>query len=350
MHGGLKVARTSGSTGMPVEVEWPQILMFFIHALAIREQMWQQRDLAGRYASIRVFKGVAEAQAPPGARTRGWKALSGVLEPQGETFVLDISVSIDQQLAWLESVNPHYFATYPSNLKALLGRVAVRSRRLRVPALKQVRTMSETMDAELRATVAELLGVPLIDDYSAQEVGTIAFQCPDYPVYHVQSESVLVEVVDEDDTLCEPGEVGRVVVTHLHNLRMPLLRYDIGDYAEVGEPCPCGRGLPVLRQILGRSRNMLHYPDGRRRWPLPGDGRYREIAPIEQYQFIQRDLGRLDVNLVAGRPLSADEQSRFKAWVRKRLDYPFELTLHFFDEIPRHASGKFEDFRCELEP
>ena len=96
--------------------------------------------------------------------------------------------------------------------------------------------------------------------YSSQEVGYIALECPTGESYHVQAENVLVEVLDDQDRPCSPGDVGRVVVTALHNFATPLLRYDIGDYAEVGAPCPCGRGLPALRRIMGRQRNMALLP------------------------------------------------------------------------------------------
>jgi phenylacetate-coenzyme A ligase PaaK-like adenylate-forming protein len=94
--------------------------------------------------------------------------------------------------------------------------------------------------------------VPLTDLYAADEAGCIALQCPDHEHYHVQSESVLVEVLDVEGRACAPGAVGRVVVTTLQNFAMPLVRYDIGDVAEAGDPCPCGRGLPVLRRIARR--------------------------------------------------------------------------------------------------
>ena len=76
-----------------------------------------------------------------------------------------------------------------------------------------------------------------------------------------------MEVLDNHGRPCKEGETGRVVLTDLHNFTMPLIRYEIGDYAEVGPPCACGRGLPVLARILGRSRNMLTLPAGDRIWP-----------------------------------------------------------------------------------
>ena len=88
--------------------------------------------------------------------------------------------------------------------------------------------------------------------YTCQEAGYLALQCPDYPHFHVQSENVLLEVVDDVGQPCGPGEVGRVLITSLNNFATPLIRYELGDYAEVGAPCPCGRGLPVLKRIMGR--------------------------------------------------------------------------------------------------
>jgi phenylacetate-CoA ligase len=73
---------------------------------------------------------------------------------------------------------------------------------------------------------------------------------------------VLVEILDAQGRPCRPGEIGRVVATPLHNVAMPLLRYELDDYAEVGQACACGRGLPVIRRILGRRQNMLRLPDG----------------------------------------------------------------------------------------
>lgn len=102
-----------------------------------------------------------------------------------------------------------------------------------------------------------------------------------------------MEILDENGKPCEPGELGRVVVTPLDNFAMPLIRYDIGDYAEVGKHCPCGRGLPVLKRIVGRVQDLVVLPSGERRWTLLSAGNiesFLEIAPIRQYQFVQKDL------------------------------------------------------------
>ena len=166
-------------------------------------------------------------------------------------------------------------------------------------------------------------------------------------MYHIMSESLLVEVLDEHGNPCLPGQVGRVVITDLHNFATPLIRYDNGDYAEAGTACPCGRGLPTLKRIAGRERNMLLLPDGRR-WPAIGNYRVREIAPIRQYQIIQRNRETIEVRLVSDTPLTDGQETRLKEVIHESLEFPFQLQFVYFPgNIPRGPGGKLEEFICE---
>ena len=174
---------------------------------------------------------------------------------------------------------------------------------------------------------------------------------PDHEHYHVQSEGVFVEVVDDRGRPCAPGEVGRVLVTPLHNLAMPLIRYDIGDAVELGPPCPCGRGLPVLRRILGRTQNMLVLPSGERRWPLLSSDDIEAmlaIAPlIRSYQFVQKGSDLIEMRLAAP-PLTAEQEDKLAGWIESKFSHPFQVRFTYFGELPRTAAGKFEDFLCEV--
>lgn len=195
----------------------------------------------------------------------------------------------------------------------------------------------------------EAWGVEIVDSYSSEELGYIALQCPEHEHYHVQMESLIVEVLDENGMPCGVGEVGQVAVSTLHNFAMPLLRYASGDYAEVGAPCGCGRGLPVLTRILGRQRNMLLKPDGGRYWPSFPSEVWADIAPIEQFQVIQRDLDNLELRIVALRELTLAEGAALLAALRDALGSDYRITLVRLAQIPRAAGGKYEDFICEVE-
>ena len=128
-----------------------------------------------------------------------------------------------------------------------------------------------------------------------------------------------------------------------------MIRYDLGDYAEVGTPCPCGRGLPVLTRIMGRVRNCLRSPNGEMFWPKVGEFFLREIAPIVQYQVVQTSLKRLEVTFVAERPLSRDEEAEMRWRMVERIGYPFEIELRYADAIPRGPGQKYEDVICAIE-
>lgn len=218
---------------------------------------------------------------------------------------------------------------------------------MRLPHLKAVRTYGEVVHPDVRAVCRETWGVPVQDMYSCEEVGYMALQCPEHEHYHVQSETVLVEVLDDAGQPCGPGQIGSVVLTPLHNFAMPLLRYAIGDFAEVGEACPCGRGLPVLKRILGRRRNRVVLPDGRGSWPDIG-GLWAAIPDVDQIQLIQRDADHVEVRFVRQLPLQLGEEAQVTARIREALGHPFRLTFTCQDAIPRQPNGKHNTFVTEI--
>ena len=242
-HAPMTEGYTSGSTGTPVHFFSTGVEHFFRHAITLREHLWHRRDLRGKLAAIRP-----DVDAGDG---HGWGPSTDAVYETGPGYLLNIATPVRRQVEWLVERNPDYLFSHASNLHALA--LEFIDGHARPGSLKQVISTGEVVTPELRAACREAWDVGLADMYSAQEVGYIALQCPDHEHYHVQAESVLVEVLDEQGRACAPGAIGRVVVTTLHNFAMPLIRYDIGDYEEVGEACSCGRGLPVLRRILGRE-------------------------------------------------------------------------------------------------
>jgi phenylacetate-CoA ligase len=340
---------TTGSTGQPVKLRATQLDALLWEAMSLRDHAWHQRDFSGRLAAIRPM--VGDAGAPPdGTMQESWGAPVDALFNSGPAGILSLSTDIATQAQWLRRWDPHYLVTFPNNLTALIEHFAAQGDRL--DSLRAVATVSETLTSEVRAACRESWGVPVTDIYSSQEVGYIALQCPESGLYHVASESVYVEILDAEGKPCGPGEIGRVIVTSLHNAITPLIRYDLRDHAEVGAPCPCGRGLPTINRILGRSRNMVTLPDGSRHWPATGALFFRNIAPVRQCQFIQHARDAIEVRLAVERPLTADEDDRLRQLIQTSLGYPFPLAFRYYykDEIPRGAGGKFEEFISLVEP
>jgi phenylacetate-CoA ligase len=338
-HGRTYETQTSGSTGQPVKITGTEITLFFWRVFTLREHQWHQRDFSGKLASIRA---PVESNEP--VLSESWGSPVADIYDTGPAGSLGVKTDISKQVDWLREFAPDYLLTYPSNLLAIIEYCEEKD--IRIPRLREARTISETVTEKVRAACARCWQVPLTDVYSSQEVGYITMQCPDYPDrMHVQSENVLVEILNEQGRPCSAGEIGNVIVSSLNNFATPLLRYALRDLAEAGEQCPCGRGLPVINRILGRERNMLVLPNGEKRWPLTGYRQYGEIAPaIGQFQFIQHSLQQVEVKLVVTRPLTNGEETTLISHIQSSLGYPFDITLSYHDSIPRSASGKFEEF------
>lgn len=337
-HGTPAEARTSGSTGAPVRFLRTPLVGALWNAFTLRDHAWHARDLGCKLAVVRY--GVERGEAA------SWGPATAGAVATGPAVMLPITASLDEQLDWVNEQRPAYLLTYPSC--ALEMARGANARGIRLPGLREVRTFGEAMSDELREACRAAWDAPVTDMYSAEEVGYIALQCPQHEHYHVQSEGVWVEVLDERGGPCAPGEVGRIVVTSLHNFAMPFVRYDIGDYAEVGEPCDCGRGLPVLRRIVGRMRNLFVTGEGRRYWQTFAMRPAMDVAPILQHQFVQKSHDLIEARFVVGAPLTREQERRLREMMLAGLPAGFRIEIVCVDHIARGAGGKFEDTICEV--
>ena len=343
-HGRTSQSTTTGSTGKPVSVRRTELSHFYWMAFTLRDHMWRKRDLNATFATIGYDRS-ARAAYPDGIQSDNWGTPAGLFRT-GPAAKLTITTPIAEQAEWLARQNAAYLSTNPSNLGELLRHTEESGTRF--PTLREVQTLSEVLDPALREECRRLWDIEIVDMYSTQETGYIALQCPETENYHIQSEDALIEILDADGAPGRAGDIGRVVVTPLHNFATPLLRYDIGDYAEVGAECPCGRGLPVLTRIMGRARAMLTLPGGGRSWPLMGGSRFAEIAPVRQYQFVQKSPERIEARLVVERPLGAEEEEMLRQRMLSRLGHPFEIKFSYVDRIARRAGEKYEEFKSEI--
>ena len=302
---------TSGSTGEPVRMKKTGVGRLFWAACTIRDHLWHGRDFAGRMTSIRPTN-------PPYVEMEDWGFPVAELFATGKAQAMPGTMGIDEQVAAIDRFQPQHLLCFPSNLKALADRWAARPEG-RPASIRHVRTVGAMLSVDLRARLVRMLGLPIEDNYSSQEAGIIALQCPAGELYHTMAESLVVEVLDDQGRACAEGEIGRVVVTDLHNFAAPLFRYDIGDYAEVGGRCRCGRTLPTWRRVLGRKRNLMMKADGSRFLPRAGFETFDEIAPIQQYQVIQHALDDIEFKLVSAEPLSPAQEDALAATLRKAL-------------------------------
>lgn len=344
-HGTTAETFSSGSTGMPVKAVKTGLQQLFWNAFAMRDHLWHRRDLSGRLAIIRAHRNPEAGAYPDGKHQLRWGKASEAFAT-GPSFGLNILTKVHLQAEWLSRIAPDYLLTFPSNLEALAKHCL--EHRIALPTLREVHTISEVLRPEVREACRTAFGVEVVDLYSADEVGYIAIQSPASQQLLVQAEANLVEILDEENRPCAPGQIGRVVVTPLHSFAMPLLRYAIGDYAEAGGPAACGRGLPTINRVLGRARNMVRLPNGHRHY-----ANYNRMVEgfdkIIQFQIVRRTEEGLEMRLVARAPLDPSEEDALRARIRERFAYPFVVDFSYCSEIARGPGGKFLDFVSEVD-
>jgi len=338
-HGKVGDTFTSGSTGRPMRTLKPALAELVWQAITLRECLWH-RDFKLKIAIVTMDED-ENAAYPDGALYENWGGFATQAFETGPSCVLHVSTKTHEQVEWLLRMRPDYLFTRAGNAQ-VLAQHCLREN-ISFPFLRQVMTFSDLLRPQARAVITQAWGVPIVDIYSSAEVGYIALQCPESENYHIQSEAVYVEVLNDAGQACGPGETGQVVITPLHNFAMPLLRYASGDLAEVGE-CSCGRGLPVLKRVIGRTRTPLALPTGEHVFPELQD-LLIDLPMVRQFQIRRRERESLEVKLVAARELTEDEVAVLRGELQRRFHYPFAVAVSYHDELPRGASGKFHDFR-----
>jgi phenylacetate-CoA ligase len=301
----------------------------------LREHLWHDRRPSRRLASI--TRRVADGPSP------GWGPSTDRVFPAASSLGLNFRHPVEAQVAWLEREDPAHLLTRPRAAHDILRHC--RAHGIRLPGLREVRVYGEPLRPDLATLCQEVLGVPLHDAYSAEELGCIATECPEEGRYHVTAEAVLLEILDTQGHPCGPGETGRVVATALHNFQTPLIRYELGDVVVAGRGCSCGRGLPTIERVLGRPRNRLDRPDGSVGWPRL-DARLWEVTPaLVDAQMVQVASDGVELRVVLRAALGPSEREGLCRLAREILGPGLRVEVVTVERLPRHGIyHKIEDF------
>jgi phenylacetate-CoA ligase len=246
---------TSGSTGKPVTV-YRQINAHQIQQGAgeLLDVIWQKRDLTKATAFMKI--------TPDNDEQKGLGIPFSYLGPTGPAFRRSLlSNTTSELLDFLVEKDIKNLLIGPSALKFLL-REQIRSAKPNVK-LENIMSWADPLDPQLRVQVKDIFGAKISDRYSSSEFGFLAIQCPSSDHLHALQFNNYIEILNDNNESCEIGEPGRVVVTSLQNLAMPLIRYELGDIAAFGSPCEHGINLPVFEPRIVRTREFQLLGDGR---------------------------------------------------------------------------------------
>ncbi|SMP44175.1 phenylacetate-CoA ligase [Neorhodopirellula lusitana] len=221
-----------------------------------------------------------------------------------------------------------------------LSRIVL-ERDLSVHQPRAIITGAEKLHVHQRQRIEEAFGAPVFETYGSREFTLIGAECSEHAGLHLTSENLIVEVVDEDGRPTPEGEEGDIAVTDLWNRSTPFVRYLIGDRAVAGlERCPCGRGLPLLRKVVGRQLDMLPTLDGRR---LPGEffpHLIKDFVSIRQFQVVQRTIDEVVLKVIVDQRWSSEQADRLHALVSEGVGRTTRLRIEEVAAIPVTKQGK----------
>jgi phenylacetate-coenzyme A ligase PaaK-like adenylate-forming protein len=190
--------------------------------------------------------------------------------------------------------------------------------------------------------------IPIRGTYSSEEVGQIGSMCPihqDY--YHIAGSNVLVEV-EKERYFVRNKKLGRILITHLHSYGTPFIRYDIGDIGSLEERCPCGFDGPVLRDIVGRSKNLLMHPDGNVSYFHVEPRVEKWLTKFSAYRFKQTAIDTVTVEVGGCESLAGEDEQRFIDLVRRVSGFDFKVKVHAISKIDWGDSIKKHSFINEI--
>lgn len=248
---------------------------------------------------------------------------------------------LDGFLVAIRRRRPRMLFGYPSALAMVARHAERRGQAMDDLGCRVAFCTGERLYDDQRAVIERAFGCPAANGYGGRDAGFVAHQCPAGGM-HVTAEDIIVELLGADGQPVPDGTPGEIVVTHLASRDFPFVRYRTGDIAVADpRPCACGRGLPLLREIQGRSNDFLVAADGTVMQSAALTYVLRDIDGIEAFQIVQEDIERTSIALVVDAGFERRRAEDIVTGFKRRLGSQVQIDVHFVDAIRPEKSGKY---------
>ncbi len=248
---------------------------------------------------------------------------------------------LDQFIATIRAVKPRMLFGYPSALTHIAKHAQKRGVGMDDLGIKVAFVTSERLYDDQRATISQVFGCRVANGYGGRDAGFIAHECPAGGM-HLTADDIVVEIVHEDGQVQAPGVAGEIVVTHLSTNDFPFIRYRTGDIGVLGAtPCSCGRGLPLLQDIQGRSTDFVVAADGTVMHGLSLIYILRDLPGVKSFKVVQETRLLTKVLLVTDAAFDPGSVLQIVSGFKQRLGAEVAVDVSIVDTIPAEKSGKF---------
>ncbi len=327
---------TGGSSGTPLRFTIDSAANERRSAAALRGYAWAGATLGSRQTHLwgiplqlqSIFKRMKEHVYQRGL--------------YGRDVVNSFELSESTVPTILQQINrfrPQVIVAYTNPLYSLAREIE--RQRLTVVPPKSIIVGAEKLHGFQRELIERVFSTRVFETYGSREFTLIGAECDKHAGMHLTQENLLVEILDENDIPTPEGQEGNIVITDLFNMAMPFVRYKIGDRAIAGlGSCECGRGLPLLRKVVGRQLDVLVTCDGRH---VAGEffpHLLKDYTSVRQFQVVQNARDLVELNLVVANGWCAAEREALRSAVQKQLGSATQLSIQEVDSIELTKLGK----------
>lgn len=249
--------------------------------------------------------------------------------------------NLDGFIARIRERRPKMLFGYPSAISHIAAHAKKRGIALNDLGVKVVFCTSERLYDHQREAISNAFACPVANGYGGRDAGFIAHECPAGGM-HITAEDIIIEIIDENGNTQPSGVTGEIVVTHLATSDFPFIRYRTGDVGVLGtEQCSCGRGLPLLKDIQGRSTDFVIATDGTVMHGLALIYILRDLPGVRSFKVIQESRQHTKVLLVTDNKADHSITEQIVTGFRQRLGSEVDVQVQIVDSIPAEKSGKF---------
>jgi phenylacetate-CoA ligase len=319
--------KTGGSTGKPTQMYRTRESMNWSRASKLRTFFANGYSLFGRTAKVSYYPANKKIYHRFGIH---------------RYINVNYDIPIEEQVKRICDTKPEFIEGICSGLEDIAKYSIAHG--IKLPSPRRIFTNSESLDDSMRQKIVEGFGCDPIDVYATTEAKWVAWECERHEGYHINSDLVIVEIVDDDGQPCQYGEVGNIVVTDLTNTGMPFIRYAIEDVGVLaGSVCSCGRTFPLIKKIYGKTSEFINLPGGMQKPGAPLFSKeLSDFIAIDRYKAVQKKDDSLDikVTLMPGEDLDTAEVARRITQVCGGL----HCNVHIVTNLDKTEGGKFLPF------